>query len=60
MDIPISFFDLNAEDSLRLTNTKFERRFRYIEQQAEKENRPLNDLSLEEMDKHWEAAKKAL
>ena len=53
-------FDLQAEDSLRLTNTKFERRFRYIEQQAEKENRHLNDLSLEEMDKHWEAAKKAL
>jgi len=54
------FFDLNAEDSLRLTNIKFEQRFRYIEQQAEKENRSLNNLSLEEMDRHWEAAKKAL
>ena len=54
------FFDLHAEDSLRFTNTKFERRFRFIEQQADKENRPLNDLSLEEMDRHWEAAKKAL
>jgi len=54
------FFDLNAEDSLRLTNIKFEKRFRYIEQQAEKENRSLNNLSLEEMDRHWEAAKKAL
>ena len=54
------FFDLNAEDSLRLTNTKFEQRFRYIEQQAEKENRSINNLSLEEMDRHWEAAKKAL
>ena len=53
------FFDLNAEDSLRLTNAKFEQRFRYIEQQAEKEQRALTDLSLDEMDKHWEAAKKA-
>ena len=54
------FFGLNAEDSLRLTNTKFEQRFRYIEQQAEKENRSLSNLSLEEMNRHWESSKKAL
>lgn len=53
-------FGLNAEDSLRQTNRKFEHRFRYIESQAAKENRPLKDLSLEEMDKHWEEAKKEL
>lgn len=53
-------FGLNAEDSLRQTNRKFEHRFRYIESQAAKENRPIKDLSLEEMDKHWEDAKKEL
>jgi XTP/dITP diphosphohydrolase len=53
-------FGLNAEDSLRKTNRKFELRFRYIESQAAKENRPIKDLSLEEMDKHWEDAKKEL
>ena len=54
------FFGLNAEDSLRLTNINFEQRFRYIEQQAEKENRSLSNLSLEEMNRHWESSKKAL
>ena len=54
------FFGLNAEDSLRLTNIKFEQRFRYIEQQAEKENRSLSNLSVEEMNRHWETSKKAL
>ena len=53
-------FDLQAEDSLRKTNRKFEQRFRYIEEQASKENRPLKELSLEEMDQHWEDAKKEL
>ena len=38
----------------------FEQRFRYIEQQAEKENRTLSNLSLEEMNRHWETSKKAL
>ena len=51
---------VTAEDSLRLTNAKFEQRFRYIEQQAEKENRSLSNLSLEEMNRHWETSKKAL
>ncbi len=53
-------FGLQAEDSLRKTNRKFEQRFRYIEEQASKENRPLKELSLEELDQHWEDAKKEL
>ncbi|MEL0010124.1 MAG: MazG nucleotide pyrophosphohydrolase domain-containing protein, partial [Bacteroidota bacterium] len=53
-------FGLQAEDSLRKTNRKFEQRFRYIEEQSSKENRPLKELSLEEMDQHWEDAKKEL
>ncbi|WP_018126784.1 nucleoside triphosphate pyrophosphohydrolase [Balneola vulgaris] len=51
------YFDLNAEDSLRQTNSKFERRFRYIELQLKKDKKALKDASLEEMDQYWEEAK---
>lgn len=51
------FFDLNAEDSLRSTNSKFINRFQYIEEQLHKNNKDLADTSLEEMDKFWNKAK---
>lgn len=51
------FFNLNAEDSLRLTNRKFIKRFRYIESQIENSDRTINEVSLEEMDAIWEEAK---
>lgn len=51
------FFNLNAEDSLRLTNRKFIKRFRYIESQIENSDRAINEVSLEEMDAIWEEAK---
>jgi uncharacterized protein YabN with tetrapyrrole methylase and pyrophosphatase domain len=41
-------------------NAKFEKRFRYIEQQVEKNGENLNGTSLEEMEMHWQAAKSAL
>lgn len=49
--------DLNAEDSLRQTNKKFINRFQYIEEQLKKENKPISDSSLQEMDRYWEQAK---
>ncbi|WP_445664816.1 nucleoside triphosphate pyrophosphohydrolase [Fodinibius sp. AD559] len=52
------FFDLNAEDSLRSTNKKFIQRFQYIEEQLDQENKTLSDATLEDMDKHWNQAKK--
>ncbi|MBO6794351.1 MAG: nucleoside triphosphate pyrophosphohydrolase [Balneolaceae bacterium] len=51
------FFDLTAEDSLRLTNKKFESRFRFVEQSLKEEGKPLKEATLEEMDKFWEASK---
>lgn len=51
------FFDLNAEDSLRLTNNKFEERFRYIEEKLAENGQKPDDVSLEEMDRYWEEAK---
>src|SRR6056297_1276135 len=51
------FFDLNAEDSLRMTNNKFIKRFQYIEQQIQDSDRSMSEVSLEEMDGIWEEAK---
>ncbi len=48
---------VEPESALRATNARFYRRFRYIEEQAAAQGRPLDELSLEEMDALWEAAK---
>jgi len=49
---------LNAEDSLRKANTKFENRFRYIEEQLQKKEKNISDSDLPEMDYYWDEAKK--
>ena len=49
--------DINSEDSLRLTNKKFEQRFRYIEERVAGSGKKLGEVSLEEMDIYWEEAK---
>lgn len=51
------YFKLNAEDSLRMTNAKFEERFRYIEEKLKEQDKALKDASLEEMDTYWNEAK---
>jgi XTP/dITP diphosphohydrolase len=51
------FFDLTAEDSLRLTNKKFESRFRFVEHSLKEEGKPLKEATLEEMDRYWEESK---
>lgn len=37
---------------------KFKKRFGYVEQGAKKEEKSLSDMTLEEMDKLWEEAKR--
>ena len=54
------FLKINPEDALELTNKKFIKRFAYIEQQAKESNRKIQDLSLEEMEVHWNEAKTKL
>lgn len=51
------FYDLDAEDSLRMTNRKFEDRFRFVEQSLENEGLEINKATLEQMDVYWEKAK---
>jgi ATP diphosphatase len=48
---------VDAESALRSTNIKFKQRFAHIEQVAQKQNRKVSDLSLDEMEAAWQAAK---
>lgn len=51
------FIRINPDDALEKSNRKFIRRFQYIENQAKNAGRKLTDLSLEEMESFWQAAK---
>ena len=51
------YLKIDPENALRLTNSKFERRFRYIEQRLQAQGRSTTDATLEEMDVLWEEAK---
>lgn len=49
---------VDAESALRGTNMKFKRRFAYVERGAKNQGRSLSELSLDEMEALWQAAKK--
>lgn len=49
---------INPENALERTNTKFKKRFTYLESQAQLKGLSLSEMSLEEMDVFWNAAKK--
>jgi tetrapyrrole methylase family protein/MazG family protein len=51
-------YNIEPEEALISTNKKFYDRFYYIEKKAAETNKELQDMSLEEMDKYWEEAKK--
>ena len=51
-------YKINPENALERTNRKFIRRFNYLEEQTLKQGKNLKEMSLEEMDKYWEEAKK--
>jgi XTP/dITP diphosphohydrolase len=51
------FIGVNPDDSLEKTNKKFIKRFQYIEQEANKINKQLSDMSLEEMEVLWQQSK---
>jgi MazG family protein len=48
---------VDAEDALRTSNAKFERRFRRVEALLAEDGRGPDDADLEEMDKMWNRAK---
>ncbi|MBP2549452.1 ATP diphosphatase [Neorhizobium galegae] len=47
----------DPEQALRGTNTKFRRRFRYIEKSLQEVNVSLEEASLDQMEELWQAAK---
>ena len=51
-------YKLNPDTALELTNRKFIRRFTYLEEHSIRIGKPLTEMTLEEMDKIWEEAKK--
>ena len=51
-------YKINPENALERTNRKFIRRFNYLEEQTLKQGKNLKEMSLEEMDRYWEEAKK--
>lgn len=52
------FLDINPEEALERTNKKFIKRFNYLEKEAAREGKNLGEMTLAEMDKYWERAKK--
>lgn len=51
-------YDINPDDALESTNRKFLKRFSYLEEKVLAQGKNIKDLSLTEMDKLWEEAKK--
>lgn len=51
-------YHINPDTALELTNRKFMSRFGYVEQKAKELGKDIKDMTLGEMDKYWEEAKK--
>lgn len=51
-------YKLNPDNALEMTNQKFIRRFNYVEDHSVKRGKSLKDMTLEEMDKLWDEAKR--
>ena len=51
-------YHLNPDNALEHTNQKFIRRFNYIEEHSIKAGKSLKDMTLSEMDRLWNEAKK--
>jgi tetrapyrrole methylase family protein/MazG family protein len=51
------FLDLDPEDALQCSNSKFVRRFKSLEAEAAGRNRDIHGMTLAEMDELWELVK---
>ncbi|WP_346798696.1 nucleoside triphosphate pyrophosphohydrolase [Halomonas sp. Bachu 37] len=47
----------DPEQCLRATNSKFERRFRFVEARVHEQGMALNEIDLATLERHWQAAK---
>ncbi len=55
----VRWLKVDPEIALRETNLRFRKRFAYIEKKAAEQGKSVDQLSFEEMDQLWEAAKVA-
>lgn len=51
------FIEIDPESALEKTNKKFIKRFQFLEKEAKKSGKQLADMTLAEMDTHWEKSK---
>jgi len=51
------FIGVDPETALERTNKKFIKRFQYLESESKKDGKDLSNMTLEEMDVYWNAAK---
>ena len=51
------FIKVDPESALERTNKKFIKRFQFLEKAAKKEKKSLSEMTLAEMDVHWEKSK---
>ncbi|MFD3448316.1 nucleoside triphosphate pyrophosphohydrolase [Microbacteriaceae bacterium 4G12] len=51
------YYKINPEEAIHATNSKFVKRFSYMEKQAAKMNKDMQSFTLEELDALWEEAK---
>jgi MazG family protein len=52
------WYGVEPESALKSTNRKFRRRFAHVERRVEEQGKPWNEVSLAEMDAHWDEAKR--
>ncbi|MFY0672157.1 MAG: nucleoside triphosphate pyrophosphohydrolase [Bacteroidia bacterium] len=51
------YYKVNSDNALEKTNQKFKSRFEFIEKRAKELEKPLHEMTLEEIDKIWDEAK---
>lgn len=52
------FVKINPDESLRKTNERFLKRFNYIEKKLHENNLTFDDVTIDDLDKYWDEAKK--
>jgi tetrapyrrole methylase family protein/MazG family protein len=55
----VRWYKVDAESALRETNLKFRKRFAYIEKKSRETGKPMQEMTLDEMDVFWNEAKKS-
>jgi XTP/dITP diphosphohydrolase len=50
-------YGIHPENALERTNKKFISRFNYMEQHAREDGKKFSDMTLDEMEAYWQAAK---